>query len=492
MAFGFTPKFEQDLELNGLDPKHYLTITLETIKSLDWKVSYTSRSGFIAIVGGGMFKSMETFQVSIHDDKVYIVSKNAKGGMVDWGRNKKHVNEFIDAFINVQANLSEQQLDDKLAELTPIFESIDEDRLALPPANFNDNIRSFFEIFVPRKGFFVTPLIIDANLLVFILMVASGVSFFEPTTLDLLNWGANLRTLTLDGQWWRLITNTFLHIGIFHILLNMYALLYIGLILEPYIGRARFAAAYLFTGIIASLASIYWHSQTVSAGASGAIFGMYGVFLAMLTTNIIDKSARKPLLASIGVFVIYNLMNGMKEGIDNAAHIGGLLSGLAFGYSFYPSLKQPSQPKLKYQTISLLLIITLFTSFIIYRNIPKDTIKYEAYMKDFTANETAALSVFSLPKTSSNDALAASLKNDGLVNWNKNLLVLDSIDKLDLPIEYTQRGYTLRKYCKYRIKSYDYILADVDGNTNINKDSIVLYNQKIKAIIDSLKANSNN
>ena len=490
MAFGFTPKFEQDLELNGLDPKHYLAIALETAKSLGWKISYTSRSGFIAIVGGGMFNSMETFQVSIHDDRVYIVSKNAKGGMVDWGRNKKHVNEFIDQFISVQANLSEQQLDDKLAELIPIFESTDEDKLTLPPPNFNDDIRSFLEIFVPRKGFFVTPLIIDANLLVFILMVASGISFFEPTTLDLLNWGANLRTLTIEGQWWRLVTNIFLHIGIFHILLNMYALLYIGLILEPYIGKLRFASAYLFTGIIASLASIYWNPQTVSAGASGAIFGMYGVFLAMLTTNIIDKSARKPLLASIGVFVIYNLMNGMKAGIDNAAHIGGLLSGLAFGYCFYPSLKQPSQPKLKYVTIALLLVATLCTSFVIYQNIPKDTIKYEAYMKDFAANETAALSVFSLPKTSSNDVIAESLRNDGLINWNKNLLVLDSIDKLNLPIQYTQRVYTLRKYCKYRIKSYNYILADVDGNTNIYKDSIILYNQKIERIIDSLKADS--
>lgn len=490
MAFGFTPKFEQDLELNGLDPKHYLAIALETVKKLGWNISYTSRSGFIAIIGGGMFKSMETFQVSTHDNKAYITSKNAKGGMFDWGKNKKHVNEFIDAFINEQANLSEQQLHEKLAELTPIFECDEQDRLALPPPNFNDNIKSFFEIFVPRKGFFVTPLIIDANLLVFILMVASGVSFFEPTTLDLLHWGANLRVVTLEGQGWRLITNTFLHIGIFHILFNMYALLYIGLLLEPYIGRARFAVAYLFTGVIASLSSIYWHPQTVSAGASGAIFGMYGIFLAMLTTNIIDKSARKPLLTSIGIFVAYNLMNGMKAGIDNAAHIGGLLSGLAFGYCFYPSLKQPSQPKLKYITISLLLIVTLCTSFVIYKNIPKDTIKYEAYMKNFIANETAALSVFSLPKTSSNDVIAASVKNDGLVNWNKNLLVLDSIDKLDLPIEYTERVYTLRKYCKYRIKSYNYILADVEGNTNINKDSIVFYDQKIESIIDSLKANS--
>jgi len=267
--------------------------------------------------------------------------------------------------------------------------------------------------------------------------------------------------------------------------------LYIGLILEPYIGKARFAAAYLFTGVIASLSSIYWHPQTVSAGASGAIFGMYGIFLAMLTTNIIDKSARKPLLASIGVFVVYNLMNGMKEGIDNAAHIGGLLSGLAIGYSFYPSLKQPTEPKLKYITISLIFIATLSTSFVIYKNIPKDTLKYEAYIKDFAANETTALSVFSLPKNSADYVLAEALKNDGLRNWNKNLLVLDSINKLDLPLEYTLRVHALRNYCNYRVKVYNYILDNLNEHTYAHHDSIVYYNQKIKGIIDSLKNESN-
>ena len=123
-----------------------------------------------------------------------------------------------------------------------------------------------------------------------------------------------------------MITNCFLHIGILHLAFKMYALIFIGVLLEPYLGKLRFAVAYLLTGVFASVASLYWHDHTVSAGASGAIFGMYGVFLAMLTTNLIPKSVRKGLLASIGLFVAYNLLYGLKGwGIDaNAAHIGGL------------------------------------------------------------------------------------------------------------------------------------------------------------------------
>ena len=80
---------------------------------------------------------------------------------------------------------------------------------------------------------------------------------------------------------------------------------------------------------------------------------MYGVFLAMLTTNIVDKAVRQNLLASIGIFVMYNLLNGLKGGIDNAAHIGGLISGLIIGFAFLPSLKQSQNQALQYGTIAL-------------------------------------------------------------------------------------------------------------------------------------------
>ena len=124
--------------------------------------------------------------------------------------------------------------------------------------------------------------------------------------------------------------------------MNMYALVYIGLLLEPYLGKTRLAVAYVLSGAAGGATSVFWHEVVVSAGASGAIFGLYGVFLAMLTTNLMEKSARKSLLISIGVFVFYNLANGMKAGIDNAAHIGGLISGLLIGYAYYPELKTPN------------------------------------------------------------------------------------------------------------------------------------------------------
>ena len=120
-----------------------------------------------------------------------------------------------------------------------------------------------------------------------------------------------------------------------HLLLNMYGLFFVAIFLEPQLGKIRYASAYLICGIVASLASIWWYPATISIGASGAIFGLYGVFVALLTTNKANVSNKKGLLLFSLFFIIINLAMGLAGGIDNAAHIGGLLCGILLGYIFY-------------------------------------------------------------------------------------------------------------------------------------------------------------
>ncbi len=204
---------------------------------------------------------------------------------------------------------------------------------------------SFKLYLFPREGFYITPIIIDINLAVFAIMVFCGLGFITFNTDDLLNWGANYRPYIINGQYWRLFTSMFLHGGLMHLLLNMYGLLFAGIFLEPVMGRVKYALAYFGTGISASLVSVWWHPATPSVGASGAIFGMYGVFLALLTTNIFHKDFKKSFLVSTSIFVVYNLLFGLTPGIDNAAHIGGLLSGLLLGYTFYPTIKKEQERK---------------------------------------------------------------------------------------------------------------------------------------------------
>lgn len=188
------------------------------------------------------------------------------------------------------------------------------------------------------KSYLVTPVIVYANTLVFILMVFAGISPITPSVQSLFEWGGNFRQAVEHGQWWRLITYIFLHAGFMHLFMNTFALLYIGMHLEPLLGKFRFAAAYLLTGVCAGLLSITIHTASVGVGASGAIFGMFGVFLSMLTTSHITKTLRKTMLRSLLFFIMLNLLYGLQGNTDNAAHIGGLLSGIVMGYLYFPGI----------------------------------------------------------------------------------------------------------------------------------------------------------
>ena len=202
------------------------------------------------------------------------------------------------------------------------------------------DIKEMLEFFIPKEGFYITPILINLNLLVFIAMIIAGFGFVSFKGDDLLNWGANYKPVTTDGQWWRLLTNTFMHGGIMHILANMYGLLFVGIFLEPLLGKTEYLLIYLTTGILASIASIWWYDATVSVGASGAIFGLYGFFLATLLLKVSPPDFGKAFLTSTLVFVGFNLLMGFTGGIDNAAHIGGLLSGLVIGLVMSRQLKQ--------------------------------------------------------------------------------------------------------------------------------------------------------
>lgn len=197
-----------------------------------------------------------------------------------------------------------------------------------------------FMFFLPREGYFITPILIYINVLVFIAMVLAGAGFLTFSSEYLFNWGGNYGPTTTDGGWWRLLTNIFLHGGLMHLLLNMYGLLFVGIFLEPILGKLKYLFAYLFTGILASIASIIWHEETLSIGASGAIFGLFGVFLALMLTKIYTTQFSKMFFLSTLLYIIINIVLGFTGGIDNAAHIGGLFSGFIVGLFLAPTLKK--------------------------------------------------------------------------------------------------------------------------------------------------------
>ncbi len=180
----------------------------------------------------------------------------------------------------------------------------------------------------------LTQVIFGINVAVFLGMALSSSTFMDFPVRELVQWGANVGALTFSGEWWRLLTNIFVHGGIIHIAFNMWCLWNLGQLCESLYGRWTYAAVYLICGLGASLASAAWHPYTPSVGASGAIFGLAGALITALKLGefSVPRPALSGTLRSLGAFVVYNLIFGFAlPGIDNTAHIGGLITGLIVG-----------------------------------------------------------------------------------------------------------------------------------------------------------------
>src|SRR5271168_737049 len=185
----------------------------------------------------------------------------------------------------------------------------------------------------------LTQIIFGINVAVFLGMVLSSstMDFSGPV---LVRWGANFGPYTLSGEWWRLLTCVFVHGGLLHIAFNMWCLWGLGALCESLYGRWTFGALYLICGLGASLASVIWNVQVLSVGASGAIFGLAGALIAAFKLGefSVPRSALSGTLRSLFIFVAFNLAWGLlpnlfgSDGVtDNAAHIGGLITGLIVG-----------------------------------------------------------------------------------------------------------------------------------------------------------------
>jgi rhomboid protease GluP len=234
------------------------------------------------------------------------------------------------------------------------------------PASTGPEIRprSFRDILVhatPR--FWVTPALLAANVGYFAIAVARGVSPIQPESQQLLDLGANFGPLIFAGQWWRLLSSTFVHIGFVHLALNMWCLWNLGNVAERMFGNFTFLWIYLASGIGGSLGSLLWNPSIVSAGASGAIFGIAGALASMLYFGhiLVPREVVRQLLSSLLFFVGFNLLFGfLVQGIDNAGHIGGLAVGLVLGAVLHRSLPLGHRPWHRY--LSLLATALLFVA----------------------------------------------------------------------------------------------------------------------------------
>lgn len=221
-------------------------------------------------------------------------------------------------------------------------------------ASANKKVKSEKALFENGKPFY-TYIFMAIQVIVFLLMEAAGGSTESSV---LIEFGAKVNSLILAGDWWRLLTPIFLHIGLLHLVMNTLALYYLGITVERIFGNSRFLFIYLFAGFSGALASLLF-SPNLSAGASGAIFGCFGALLYFGTAfpNLFFRTMGTNILIVIGINLVFGFS---MSGIDNAGHIGGLFGGfLAAAIVHFPKKKR-LLVQLSAFLFSVLLIFCLF------------------------------------------------------------------------------------------------------------------------------------
>jgi rhomboid protease GluP len=221
-----------------------------------------------------------------------------------------------------------------------------------------------------------TYLLVGINCAVYIAMVVRGVSPGSPTTEQLMHWGANnAGSVLINGEWWRIVTAMFVHVGFLHLATNMWCLWNLGLLAEPLLGSAGVMAVYILTGAAGNLLSTGkgWYSFhqaweafhtaggldptamfPAGAGASGAVFGIAGALIVLLKSDRlpVPPLELKRLRRSVIYFAALNLVLGLSINvgasvigsglnIDNYAHLGGFSCGLLFAAPLIPRLGSP-------------------------------------------------------------------------------------------------------------------------------------------------------
>ncbi|MBR2603989.1 MAG: rhomboid family intramembrane serine protease [Bacilli bacterium] len=259
-------------------------------------------------------------------------------------------NEIVQKeYIDIKDNMVYEEKD------TELFAKIASD---ISDKNIKESEKSN-NMFSKKNDKIMTIIFAVINIIVFALMYIIGNGSENKATL--LKFGANMGMLTKNGDYYRLITCAFLHIGVVHLLCNLYSLFIIGQNIEYFFGKLKFVLIYFYSAITASLFVLIFQSDnTITAGASGAIFGLMGALLYFGYTyrGYIGNKIISSALTVIAINLAYGFVH---PGISNAAHIGGLVGGLAISYML--GIKNNEN---KASKISGTVIVFALTGFLVY------------------------------------------------------------------------------------------------------------------------------
>lgn len=322
------------------------------------------------------------------------------------------------------------------------------------------------------KKTFATFGLLGLNSIVFAWLAIKQQSLLLSSSLDvlaILHAGANLNPFTLGGEPWRILTSMFLHFGVIHLLVNMVALYFLGRPLELSLGHFRILLVYFFCGVAAGLSSLWFNLYTISAGASGAIFGLYGYRLgAELISNLDDRERLLSVVVNFVIFVAINAMITSHFSVDLSGHVGGCLAGLVLSVLQYKFNLLTKARHLAFALIVLSLSILV---------LPKDQVHYYRLFQDVIATEKLTNRFFgnSLTDAQLSDSLTATLPA-----WDSIDVKLHSLERVRPELAHDTA--TLSRYVSLKKQETSYRITMIDHESYIYLDSLEIVNARFDSL----------
>lgn len=441
---GFPPRYSTYASLPHRSTEERLILFWLAAESLDWEVGTATPDSLTAFTPFSLRSWNEQVSIDFSDDDIELFSVSTGVQMLDFGRNRQNVIRLLRALHSIDAAIAPEELtaaaDERRHLIRPEGETVHLTRSRRV-------VNGFTQVFKPVKGYFVTPILIVLNAMVFLLMTNKWLfpasSGWTPAGEALEKVGANYKPLTLFGEPWRLVSAGFMHADGFHLFFNMYAVMMCGLYLEPLLGRARFAVAYLLTGIGGALASLWWYDTTPSVGASASVFGLFGFILALLLHKFLEPRERKALLISLGIYLVMNLSSiFVSTNYDHAAHFGGLFSGMLLGLLWLPSLRPGATLRRKTASVVTGLIVCGILYVAAFFLAPRDVKEYLEKRTKMDENYLLASGAYT---ARTNEERMKWLQNYAIYYMDENLQLMDEVDQMRLAPDSRKQNRILRK-----------------------------------------------
>ncbi|WP_412467165.1 rhomboid family intramembrane serine protease [Pedobacter sp. KLB.chiD] len=450
VSWGYSPKIEKFIPLADFPADKYLIVAKQAIENLGWALSHVSETGLIAYTPISFQSYSEEVSIRIHGNFAVVKSECVGIQMLfnDYGKNDLNLEKFFHEFEYVEFHLKDVW-EEHLQKFHKFIATQDDHYFEKAPLATKNKIKNVLFLLFPQKGYTVTPIIVVLNTLYYIAIVLLSIVFMAYLSLKtghvsqedylseikrlVLNFGVNQRNLVLGGQYWRLITYQFIHGSVSHLFFNMYALVYLGLMIENKLGWKKYLFIYLMSGVCGGLVSLIFHQEGVMMGASGAIMGLYGAFIALLITKSFEPKATKALLVSTLIVSLLVVINGaFGKRVDNAAHIGGFVSGFILTYllAYEPDKAFEVKTWTRY-AVSVLLFLMFFSGVIHFS--PKyGTEEYRKLRDTFNTNLGSLNNIMNLKISLLKDVKLTSIKEDGIIPMERNLIIIKQMQALTL------------------------------------------------------------